>query len=150
VSTSIPIPDTGHGVVSHRTSMHPLHAFLLGGTVCFIVSGLLSDWAYYVSHEIQWKNFSDWLIIGGLVLGGFAMLWALINIFRARSDRGRHVVYFVLLLAAWICGFVNELVHAKDAWATMPEALVLSAITAVLATVATLLAFSSTTRSGAR
>jgi uncharacterized membrane protein len=129
--------------------LHPLHAFLLGGAECFLVSALLSDWAYYSSHEIQWKNFADWLIIGGLVLAGFAMLWALIDIFRARSGRGRRVLYFVLLLAAWICGFVNELVHAKDAWASMPEALILSAITAVLATIATVLAF-STNRLGAR
>jgi uncharacterized membrane protein len=149
LSTSIPVSNAGVAVVVHRTSLHPLHAFLLGGAECFLVSGLLSDWAFYSSREIQWKNFADWLIIGGLVLAGFAMLWALIDIFRARSDRGRHVLLSVLLLAAWICGFVNELVHAKDAWASLPEALILSVITAVLATVATVLAF-STNRSGAR
>jgi uncharacterized membrane protein len=149
LSTSIPAFDTGVGVVVRRASFHPLHAFLLGGAGCFLVSALLSDWAYHSSHEIQWKNFAAWLIIGALVLAGFAMLWALIDIFRARSDRRRLVLYFVLLLAAWICGFVNELVHAKDAWASMPEALILSVITAVLATVATVLAF-STNRSGAR
>jgi len=149
LSTSIPVSDTGVGVLPHRASLHPLHAFLLGGAECFLLSALLSDWAYYSSHEIQWKNFADWLIIGGLVLGGFATLWALIGIFRARYNRGSHVLYFILLLAAWICGFVNELVHAKDAWASMPEALVLSVITALLATVATVLAF-SIYRSGAR
>jgi hypothetical protein len=44
-------------------------------------------------------------------------------------------------------GFVNALVHAMDAWATMPEGLILSAIVAVLAIVATGFGF-STVRAG--
>jgi uncharacterized membrane protein len=148
---SLSIPDSGPAdrEVLHPAALHPLHAFLLGGAECFLVSSLLSDWAYYSSNEIQWKNFADWLIIGGLVLGGFALLWALIGLLRLRANRGRQFVYFVLLLAAWVLGFINELIHAKDAWASMPEALVLSAITALLATAATVLGF-STIRTGAR
>ena len=42
----------------------------------------------------------------------------------------------LLLLAAWVLGLVNALVHAKDAWAMMPEGLWLSAIAAVLALLA--------------
>ncbi len=33
----------------------------------------------------------------------------------------RPIIYFLLLLATWILGFVNALVHAKDAWASMPD-----------------------------
>jgi hypothetical protein len=76
-------------------------------------------------------------------------LWALIDLLGASSNRWRHAVYFLSLLAAWILGLTNELVHAKDAWASMPEALVLSALTAALAAVATLLGFSAL-RTGAR
>jgi uncharacterized membrane protein len=57
------------------------------------------------------------------------------------------MVYFGVLLATWVLGFVNALVHAQDAWASMPAALVLSLIVAVLAIVATWLGF-STLRSG--
>ena len=55
-----------------------------------------------------------------------------------RADRrgGRLLLYFLLLLAAWVLGFVNALVHAKDAWAVMPSGLVLSVIVTVLAVVA--------------
>ena len=70
---------------------------------------------------MQWKNFASWLIIGGLIFGGFALLWALVDLFRAGQDGRRPIVYFLLLLAAWILGFIDELVHAKDAWASMPE-----------------------------
>jgi len=41
-----------------------------------------------------------------------------------------------LLLAAWVIGFVNSLVHAKDAGATLPEGLVLAVLAFVLITAA--------------
>ena len=123
-----------HSVPAARYHLSPaqsLHAFLLGGATCFLASAFLSDWAYYASLEIQWKNFSSWLIIGGLIFAGFTMLWALADTFR-KPDRKRRIIYVVLLLAAWIVSFINELVHAKDAWGSMPEALILSGIAAAL------------------
>lgn len=121
--------------LSHR-SLHPLHAFLLAGAAYFFVSGFLSDWAYFSTFEIQWKNFAMWLILGGLVCAGFATLWALVDAIRAK-ERRRRLVYLALLLAAFALGFINELVHAKDAWASMPDALILAAISALLVIVTT-------------
>src|SRR3954451_8831208 len=54
----------------YQPSLHPLRALLLGAADAFLVSGLLSDLAYFSDHQIQWKNFADWLIIGGLVFAG--------------------------------------------------------------------------------
>jgi uncharacterized membrane protein len=132
---------------TYRKSLHPLHAVLLAGTVPLFLGVLLSDIAYASSYEVQWKNFASWLIVGGLVFGGFALLWALIGLFGAGRRGWRPTVYFVLLLATWILGFINALVHAKDAWASMPEALILSAIVAALAIAATGFGF-STRRAG--
>ena len=126
--------------------LHPLHAVLLAGAVPLFPGALLGDWAYYASYEIQWKNFASWLLVGGLVFGGFALLWALVDIVRAHG-RGRLIIYFLLLLAGWIVGFIDALVHAKDAWASMPDALILSAIAALLCIAATWLGF-STLRAG--
>ena len=42
----------------------------------------------------------------------------------------------------WILGFVNALLHAKDAWATMPEGLYLSVIVAAPALVAAWIGYS--------
>ncbi len=123
--------------------LHPLHAILLAFPLPLFIGALLSDVAYRSSFHIQWANFSSWLIAGGLLVGAFAVLWSLINLFRRRAARkGRLVVYFVVLLAMWGLGFVNALVHAKDAWATMPEGLYLSAITAFLALVAAWIGYS--------
>ena len=123
--------------------LHPLHAILLAFPLPLFMGALASDLAYRASFHIQWANFASWLIAGGLLVGAFAVLWALINLFRRGPARkGQLVVYFVVLLAMWGLGFVNALVHAKDAWATMPEGLYLSAITALLALVATWIGYS--------
>ena len=90
------------------------------------LGALLSDFAYSSSYQIQWINFASWLIAGGLVFGGLALLWALIDLLRADRRGAARCVYFLLLLATWVLGFINALVHAKDAWATMPAGLILS------------------------
>jgi uncharacterized membrane protein len=123
--------------------LHPLHAILLAFTLPLFLGALASDLAYRSTFHIQWANFSSWLIAGGLLVGGLAVLWALINLFRRGTARkGRLIIYFVVLLAMWALGFVNALVHAKDAWATMPEGLYLSAITTLLALVAAWIGYS--------
>jgi uncharacterized membrane protein len=104
---------------------------------------MLSDLAYRASFQVQWANFSSWLIAGGLFIGAFALLWALVNLFRrGMARKKRTIAYFVVLLAMWVLGFVNALVHAKDAWATMPEGLYLSVVTALLALVASWIGYS--------
>lgn len=112
---------------------HPVQAALLGGTFSFFLGALLSDLGYAASYEIQWTNFASWLIVGGLVFGGLALVGALIGLARADRRGARSIVYLLILLATWILGFFNALVHAKDAWAAMPEGTVLSAIVAALA-----------------
>jgi uncharacterized membrane protein len=121
---------------SHRTferSPAPLYSILLAGTVPLFLGVLLSDVAYSSTFEIQWKNFASWLLVGALVFAGFALLWGFVDFVRGdRADR-RPILYLALLLAAWVLGFIDALVHAKDAWASMPAALILSVIVAVLA-----------------
>lgn len=127
--------------------LHPVHAFLLAGMAPLFLGALLSDIAYSQSYELQWKNFASWLIPGGLIFAGFALLWALIELLRADRRGRRPVLYVVVLLSAWILGFINALVHAQDAWASMPMALILSVIVAVLSIAAIWMGF-STLRSG--
>jgi uncharacterized membrane protein len=123
--------------------IHPLHAILLAFPLPLFLGALLSDLAYWASFHVQWANFSSWLVVGGLLVGAFVLLWALVALFRrGTASRGRPVIYFVVLLAMWVLGFINALVHAKDAWATMPEGLYLSAITTLLALVAAWIGYS--------
>lgn len=122
--------------LTYRHTPGPLHAILLAGAIPLFLGALLSDIAYYRSYQIQWSNFASWLIAGGLVFCGLALLFALVNLFRADHKAGRPLMYFLLLLVTWVLGLINAFVHAKDAWAVMPSGLVLSVIVTLLACVA--------------
>ncbi|MBQ5940244.1 MULTISPECIES: DUF2231 domain-containing protein [unclassified Massilia] len=123
--------------VHYRHPPGPLHATLLAGSVPLFLGALLSDVAYYQTYQIQWGNFASWLIAGGLLFCGLALLFALVNLIRAERKAGHPALYFLLLLATWVLGLIDAFVHAKDAWAVMPAGLVLSIIVAVLACAAT-------------
>jgi uncharacterized membrane protein len=125
---------------SFHRGLHPIHAVLLAGTVPLFLGALLSDLAYSSSYEIQWSNFASWLIAGGLVFAGFALLCAVIDLFRFASHR-LALGYTLLLAVTWILGFINALIHARDAWAIMPTAIILSVIVTVLALIVTGIGF---------
>lgn len=120
-----------------RWVLHPLHGALLAGTVPLFLGGLLSDYAYTSSYHIQWANFASWLIAGGLVFGGFALLCAVIGLFRHSRKSTLAIIYTLLLVVTWVLGFINSLMHAKDAWASMPSGLILSVIVLLLACAST-------------
>ncbi len=129
------------------TRLHPVHAVLLSGSLPLFLGALLSDLAYSGSYQVQWTNFASWLIVGGLVFSGFALLWALIELLRAHRKGRRELLPVLVLAAAWVLGFIDSLVHAKDAWASMPAGLILSALVTALIIGAIWLSFSGA-RSG--
>lgn len=123
--------------------LHPLHAIVLAFAFPLFLGALLSDIAYASTQHVQWANFASWLIAGGLLMSAFAVLWSFVNLFRrGLAGKGRLAIYFVVLLAAWGMGFINALVHAKDAWASMPTGLYLSIVTTLLAFVASWVGYS--------
>lgn len=128
--------------ISFRRLTHPVHIVLLVSTLPLFLGALLSDWAYAVTYQVQWINFASWLIAGALVLLGAALLWTVIDAFRADVPRGGGKWVFVgLVLATFVVGFVNALVHAKDAAATMPAGLILSIIVFLLSLISIVLGF---------
>ncbi|HET6630014.1 MAG TPA: DUF2231 domain-containing protein [Woeseiaceae bacterium] len=129
--------------------VHPFHAVMLAGTVPLFLGAMLSDIAYSATYQVQWTNFASWLIAGGLVFGAFAVVWAVIDLFHADRRGPRALLYALLVVATWVLGFVNLLIHAKDAWASMPGGLILSVIVLVLACAATWVGFSSLRVGGA-
>ena len=114
-----------------------MHAVLATSALPLFLGALLSDWAYSTSYQVQWTNFADWLGAAGLVLLGVALLWALVSLLSRRTPRPRRAgLYLALLGASVVLGFVNALVHAKDGFAAMPEATILSALVLLLAATA--------------
>ena len=114
-----------------------MHAIALLLSLPLFVGALLSDWAYNSSYQVQWVNFAAWLIAGGLLLAGPALLWGAADLLRSAATRHRRsMTYLSLLLATVVVGFINALVHAKDGWAAMPTGLILSAVVVLLAAAA--------------
>jgi uncharacterized membrane protein len=130
--------------------IHPLFAFLLAAAVPLFLGGLLSDLTYGNTAEPQWANFAAWLLAGAMVFTGFALLWAFIALLLARPRRGWPLLLFVLLLALFVLGLVDSFHHARDAWAIMPAAPLLSGIAALLAMLACAAGFFTLRRGEAR
>lgn len=97
----------------------------------FFAAAPLTDFAYVQTTVLMWRDFSSWLLLFGLVVGGVAVLLWLIGLAlqRHRPVWGGIVLNLLVLLLA----FVNSLVHAGDGWmAIVPWGLGLSVVTVLL------------------
>ena len=125
--------------------LHPVHALLLAFPIALFVSALVADIAYVRTAEVQWTNFAAWLNAGAVLLGGFALLWAIIDAYRLRSGSG-HVpafLYALLLAVMWTAGLLNAFQHSRDGWSSVgPLGLFLSSISALSALAAGAIAHS--------
>jgi len=131
-------------VVTRTRVLHPVHAAVLGGVFPLFLGALLADYAYWSTYEIQWSNFAAWLLVGAMVMTTLALLAGIVGLVRG----SRQLPYVVVLVVTWLVGFFDSLHHARDAWAIMPGALVMTVIATLLAFVATWIGF-STLRAGA-
>lgn len=129
---------------------HPLHAILLAFPIALFSSALITDIVYLRTAELQWTNFSSWLIAGALVFGGLAGVWALVDLvmaFRRGGRPARVLAYVVALALAWILGLVNAFKHSQDAWSSVGTlGLTLSILCTVLVLIAGWLAHSTSAR----
>jgi uncharacterized membrane protein len=128
----------------------PGYAILFTTAVPLLLGTLLSDWAYSRTEVVQWTNFASWLNAGALVIIALALAWTLFGLVRAGlSHRRTRAMYAILAAAVFVLGFINALVHAKDAFAAMPAGLILSLIVFLLALAAVWAGLSSSNK-GAR
>ena len=114
---------------------HPYSSLLLPVPVVCFTGALLTDLAYVKSDgNLQWVNFSCWLLAAGLAFGAIAAILMIIDLIRLpqlRSSWGWGASG--LLIVSMVLEFINSLVHARDGWtAVVPTGLILSAISAVL------------------
>ena len=72
---------------------HPIHGLLAAYPLAFFTGALVSDIAYANSAQMQWANFSVWLIAGGLLMGVLAAIAGIVDAVAHRgrpgADRGR-------------------------------------------------------------
>jgi uncharacterized membrane protein len=110
----------------------PIHAMLVPFPIACFTGALFTDLAYAGSAQVQWTNFSQWLLAFGTVFAGLAAVFGLLDYFlnprRARPAIG--VWHMVLNLLLFGIALVNNLVHARDGWTgVVPTGLTLSLVT---------------------
>ncbi|MGQ3067711.1 MAG: DUF2231 domain-containing protein [Brevundimonas sp.] len=125
--------------------VNAVHGILLAFSIALFSSAMVSDIAYLRTAEMQWTNFSAWLIAGALLFGGVVLAWSLVRLvlaFRSPS-RKRRLVYSAVLAIMWVLGLLNALKHSQDAWSSVGTfGMGLSVICTLLALTAGALAFS--------
>ncbi|WP_339933676.1 DUF2231 domain-containing protein [uncultured Brevundimonas sp.] len=124
---------------------HPVHAILLGFPIALFTTALVTDITYLRTAEVQWTNFSSWLIAGGLVFGGLVLVWAVVAL--AIHWRGQprmpRLIYLGVLAAMMILGLINAFKHSQDGWSSVGGfGLMLSILCTLLALAAGVIAYS--------
>jgi uncharacterized membrane protein len=118
-----------------RIAGHPIHPMLVPVPIVCFVGALIADIAYWQTADMQWANFSAWLLVAGLVVSIFVVIAGVTDFIGERRIRG--------LPAAWIHGvgnaialvlaIVNALLHTRDAYTSVvPWGLILSAVTVAI------------------
>lgn len=126
--------------------LHPLHAMLLGFPIALFTGALASDITYLNTAEIQWTNFSQWLIAAALLFGAPVVLFAIVRLVRAPSSnrKGRAGAYLLTLVLMWLAGLINAFHHSRDGWSSVGTVgLILSVAATALALVAGWIGYSS-------
>lgn len=132
----------------------PLHVILAAFPIAGFTGAFVTDLAYARTYEMQWANFSVWLITAGLVMGVMAAVAGIVDYLFASRSRHRRLRRswahslgnaLVLLLSFW-----NVLVHSRDGYTSVvPTGILLSGIVAVLVLVTSWLGTSLTLRQNA-
>lgn len=134
---------------SGRPMLHPLHAILLAFPIALFTGALAADITYLRTAEIQWSNFSAWMITGALVFGGAVVLWSLFAVaLPRRTGRARAAAYLLLVAIMWLAGLINAFQHSKDGWSAVgATGLSLSIVSTAAALLAAWIGFSAVRRS---
>ena len=118
--------------------------------VCFL-GALATDIAYTQTANVQWTNFSLWLITVGLIMGGLAALTGIIDYLGDRRVRktGVATLHMIINLSVFVIELFNAFVHGRDGWTSVvPTGITLSIVASLLLLVGAWLGGSLTYRHG--
>ncbi|MGY2048527.1 DUF2231 domain-containing protein [Methylobacterium sp. JK268] len=120
--------DTPHSTAA--VSGHPIHPMLVPVPIVCFVGTLVTDIAYWWTADMQWANFSAWLLAIGLVFAALAALAGVIDYAGDRRIRRLRPAKIHSLgnAVALVLAIVNAFVHSRDAYTSVvPTGLALSA-----------------------
>jgi len=130
-----------------RAALRGVHRLFLAFPVALFTTALATDIAYLKTAELQWTNFSAWMIVGALVFGGVVGVLAILDaITSPAAARRPRLIYLALIAAAWVLGLINAFKHSQDGWSSVGAfGLILSILCTLLVLAAGLLAYSGWT-----
>ncbi|WP_424974122.1 DUF2231 domain-containing protein [Methylobacterium brachiatum] len=132
--TGIPVSET-YPRSTASIAGHPIHPMLVPIPIVCFVGTLVTDIAYWSTANMQWANFSAWLLSIGLVASVFAGLAGAIDFFGDRTIRRLRPAWIHASgnALALILAIVNAFVHSRDAYTSVvPTGLILSALVVVI------------------
>jgi uncharacterized membrane protein len=118
-----------------RPTGNVLLPLLAAAPATCLTGALITDVAYWQTANMQWANFSAWLLAAGLVVALFAGMVGILDfLFEARTRAlGFAHEYAYGNVLAWLVAIVNSFVHSRDAWTSVvPWGLTLSALTVLI------------------
>jgi uncharacterized membrane protein len=117
---------------------HPIYSALLPVSITCFIGALITDITYSRAPDMMWLDFSSWLLLAGLIVGGLAGVVLIVELLRSRGrGNGALKVHGLLFLAAWVTEVFNSFIHARDGWtAVVPTGLILSALAVVFSLLA--------------
>lgn len=114
---------------------HPIHATLVPIPIVCFIGTLLSDIAYAETANMQWSNFSAWMLTIGLLVSIVVVIAGLIDFLGEPRIRALGIawVHFLGNALVILLSIFNAFVHSRDAYTSVvPTGLVLSAIVVAL------------------
>ncbi|WP_066724672.1 DUF2231 domain-containing protein [Sphingomonas pituitosa] len=118
----------------------PLHPVVLGLPFLCFLAAMIADIAYFRSYDIAWKNFADWLLAGGMVLGALGAIVGIVDLLRPTVRANRLLTpYAIAYAVAMVLALLNNFIHSRDAFGAMPAGLILSVLTVLVLTGASVL-----------
>jgi uncharacterized membrane protein len=127
---------TGNPRSTARLGGHPLHPMLVPFPIVCFVGTLVTDLAYWRTANMQWANFSAWLLTAGLLISVLAVIAGLIDFLGEPRIRAARAAWIHAggNAVALVLATLNALVHSRDAYTSVvPLGLFLSfAVVAIL------------------
>jgi uncharacterized membrane protein len=113
----------------------PIHSILVPFPVACFVGALITDAVYWRSMSFIWETFSVWLLTAGLIVAGFAVAAALVDLVAGYRIGNRRSAWIYVLGSALVIALslINVFVHSRDGYtAVVPTGFILSGIVVLI------------------
>jgi uncharacterized membrane protein len=118
-----------------RTSGYPIYPLLAPFPVAFFLGAFVTDLIYWRAPDAMWETFSVWLVTAGLIMAGFSVVAALIDVVSRRRNPTLTPLWprALATAAAFVLALINAFVHSRDGYtAVLPTGLLLSGLVVVI------------------